>query len=130
MTDPTQGEYRELIEVMKELVPLLSKVVTEPSPPPPSVGEMHNIMMAPPTNDERSAHKAEKVAVGLACLLIGLLIGGWSMISDMSADARDLKKDQQRTDDYLNMLWRAYPETREAALKAHEERKSDQPRSN
>lgn len=128
MTEPTQGETRELIDAMKELIPLLSKVTAET--PPPTVGGVHQIMMAPPTNDERSAHKAEKVAVGLACLLIGLLIGGWSMISDMSADARDLKKDQQRTDDYLNMLWRAYPETREAALKAHEERKSDQPRSN
>ena len=128
MTEPTQGETRELIDAMKELIPLLSKVTAET--PPPTVGGVHQIMMAPPTNDERSAHKAEKVAVGLACLLIGLLIGGWSMISDMSADARDLKKDQQRTDDYPNMLWRAYPETREAALKAHEERKSDQPRSN
>lgn len=127
MTDQAQGEYRELIEAMKELVPLLSRVAAETPPP---VGGVHQVMMAPPTNDERSAHKAEKVAVGLACLLVGLLIGGWSMISDMAADARDLKRDQQRTDDYLNMLWRAYPETREAALKAHEERKSDQPRSN
>lgn len=130
MNEPTQGETRELIDAIKELVPLLSRAVADAPAHPPLVGGVHQIMMAPPTNDERSAHKAEKVAVGLACLLIGLLIGGWSMISDMSADARDLKRGQQRTDDYLNMLWRTYPETREAALKAQEDSKNGQPHRN
>lgn len=58
MSDPTQGEYRELIEAMKELVPLLSKVAAEQ--PPPTAGGVHQIMMAPPTNDERAVHRVEK----------------------------------------------------------------------
>lgn len=94
------------------------------------VGGVQQFMMAPPTNDERSAHKAEKVAIGLACLLVGLSIGGWSMVSRMADDARDLRREQQRTSDYLNMLWRTYPETREAALKAHEDRKNGKPDHN
>ena len=60
MTEPTQGETRELIEVMKELVPLLSKAVSMPQPQASAVGEVHNIMMAPPTNDERAVHRVEK----------------------------------------------------------------------
>lgn len=125
MTDPTQGETRELIEAMKELIPLLSKVAAETTAP--AIGGVHQIMMAPPTNDERSAHKAEKVAIGLACLLLGLLFGGWSMVSDLKDAVSDQKRQQQRTDDYLNMLWRTYPETREAALKAQEESKNGKP---
>lgn len=49
-------------------------------------GGVQQFMMAPPTNDERSAHKAEKVAIGLACLLVGLLISGWSLANRMAAD--------------------------------------------
>lgn len=56
MTDPTQGEYRELIEAMRELVPLLSRVAAEP-PPQPGIQQ---IVMAPPTNDERAVHRVEK----------------------------------------------------------------------
>ena len=94
MTDPTQGETRELIEAMKELIPLLSKVAAETTAP--AIGGVHQIMMAPPTNDERSAHKAEKVAIGLACLLLGLLFGGWSMVSDLKDAVSDQKRQQQR----------------------------------
>lgn len=88
---------------------------------------VHQIMMQSPDSGERAAHKAEKIAIGLAGLLVGLLIGGWSLVSRMADDARDLRREQQRTSDYLNMLWRAYPETREAALKAQEDRKNGKP---
>ena len=57
MNEQTQGEYRELIEAIKELVPLLSRVAAEQPPPPPG---MQQIVMAPPTNDERAVHRVEK----------------------------------------------------------------------
>lgn len=90
-------------------------------------GNTLKVTMASPDSGERAAHKAEKVAIGLACLLLGLLFGGWSMVSDLKDAVGDQKRQQQRTDDYLNMLWRTYPETREAALKAQEDSKNGKP---
>jgi hypothetical protein len=127
------GTDHEILMQVKERQDVLARQIQEArdlKTQPPAVSGIHQVMMAPPGQDERSAHKAEKVAIGLACLLIGLLFGGWSMVSDLKDDVSDLKRQQQRTDDYLNMLWRTYPETREAALKAQEDRKNGKPNRN
>lgn len=84
----------------------------------------HNIMMQSPDSGERAAHKAEKVAVGLACLLLGLLFGGWSMLSDFKDDITELRRQQQIDADYRNLLYRNYPELRPDVLKKRESEKN------
>lgn len=86
-------------------------------------GSVHQIMMQPPDSGERAVHRTEKIAIGLACLLIGLSLGGWSLVSRMADDARDLRRQQQRYDDYQNMLWQRYPELRPENLKPKEDKK-------
>ena len=83
----------------------------------------HNIMMQSPDSGERAAHKAEKVATGLACLLLGLLFGGWSMLSGFRADVTELRRQQQSDADYRNLLYRNYPELRPDILKKLEAEK-------
>jgi hypothetical protein len=77
----------------------------------------HNIMMQSPDSGERAAHKASMIAAVLGALLVGLLIGGWGLIGRMADDARDLKRTQDRYNDYQAMLWQRYPELRPENLK-------------
>lgn len=70
---------------------------------------------------------ATVVACIAACFCVAVLVFGsvWQQSIDarQDADIRDQKREQQRTQDYLNMLWRNYPEMRETALKAKEDAK-------
>ena len=101
--------------------------ISQENPQQPGVQQ---IMMQPPDSGERAVHRVEKANYMLIGLFVGLLIGGWTLLGRLSDDVTDLRREQQRTSDYLNMLWRNYPETREAALKSHEEKTNGKPGSN
>jgi hypothetical protein len=68
-------------------------------------------------------------AVAVACLVLQIQSQFQQQKTDteQDADIREQRAQQRRADDYQNMLWRAYPELREAALKAHEERQNGKP---
>jgi hypothetical protein len=89
----------------------------------PMPGGVHQIVMQPPDSGERAVHRVEKANYMLIGLFVGLLIGGWTLLDRLSADARDLKREQQRTADYQAMLWQRYPELRPENLKPKEDKK-------
>jgi hypothetical protein len=89
----------------------------------PMPGGVHQIVMQSPDSGERAAHKASMIAAILGALLVGLLIGGWGLIGRMADDARDLKRTQDRYNDYQAILWQRYPELRPENLKPKQENK-------
>lgn len=103
MSDPTQGEYRELIDVMKELMPLLSKVVAEPAPA--QVGGVHQIVMQSPDSGERAMHRVEKMAIllgGMLVAAIGLIWSQNSRMDDMKADISSERASREAFDNWSN----------------------------
>lgn len=58
------------------------------------------------------------VAVAVCAALFCLL-----MVIDMRSDARDTRRQVERTQDYTNMLWQRYPELRPENLKPKEDKK-------
>ncbi|MBP7622425.1 MAG: hypothetical protein KA763_00525 [Xanthomonadales bacterium] len=124
MTEPKPGEYRELIDTMKELVPLLARE-RDPAPPSPST----NANSFTVTLNAGGWATILACAVAVLCLALQMQSQFRQMGIDQKQDAdmRDLRREQQRADDYQNMLWRAYPELRESALKSHEERENGKP---
>lgn len=55
------------------------------------------------------------VAVAVCAALFSLLL-----VIDMRSDARDTRRQVERTQDYTNMLWQRYPELRPERLKQSE----------
>ena len=84
MIETPQGETRELIDVMKELIPLLSKVAAEQQAP--TVGGVHQIVMQSPDSGERAMHRVEKANYMLVGLLLGVTFAGWALISETRKD--------------------------------------------
>lgn len=87
---------------------------------PASHGNVTQMVMPPPTDGERAVHRVEKVAYLLAGLLLGAVFGFGLYISSIKSDTQETRDKQERVQDYLNMLWRNYPETRKSALEAKE----------
>jgi len=118
MTEPNQGETRELIKVMKELVPLLARVAGTESAPQPVAG----------TNTATIAINAGGVAsiaacmIAAVCMIVMIALAFQQQKTDtrQDADIRDLRAEQRRADDYRNLLYRNYPELRPEILKKHE----------
>jgi len=106
----------------KDLLQQLTRLVIAQSKAPQGMTQM---VMQPPTDGERAQHRAEKVVYALGGLLVGLI----ALAVNYGAEIREGKREQQRTQDYLNMLWRAYPEMRETALKAKEAEESNNGKS-
>lgn len=117
-------EDREVLEELRRIQATNGQTLSELRRMQAGGANNHNIMMQSPDSGERAAHKAEKVAVGLACLLLGLLFGGWSMVSDLKNDITELRRQQQSDGDYRNLLYRNYPELRPDVLKKREAEKN------
>lgn len=60
MTEQSQGDIGELTNAIKELIPLLEKVTAAGLQHPQLPGGIHQVMMPPPTSDERAVHRVEK----------------------------------------------------------------------
>jgi len=114
MNEPKQGETRELIDAIKDLIPLMARVAQ--AEPQAAAGGVHQIMMQPPDAGERSQLRTEKFTY----LVIGLLIGtlGWFGMTQL-----DNGRKIERYQDYQNMLWQRYPELRPENLKPKEDKK-------
>jgi hypothetical protein len=59
MTGQSNGDIGELTSAIKELIPLLEKVTAAPQQSQ-IPGGIHQVMMPPPTSDERAVHRVEK----------------------------------------------------------------------
>jgi len=118
MTETKPGEYRELIDTMKDLVPLLARVAEAERPPPPVAG----------TNTATIAINAGGVAsiaacmIAAVCMIVMIALAFQQQKTDtrQDADIRDQRAEQRRADDYRNLLYRNYPELRPEILKKHE----------
>jgi hypothetical protein len=109
MSDPTQGEYRELIDALNEMIPLLAKVAHNEAAPAQTGGNTATIAV-------NAGGVGVAVAVGcaafaLACLMFAMLL------------QFDMGRKIERAQDYQNMLWQRYPELRPENLKPKEEKK-------
>jgi hypothetical protein len=111
MSDPTQGEYRELIDAMKEMIPLLSRVADRDSAP---------LHFPPPGNVATIAVNAGGVGVAVAvgCAAFALACLMFAMLLQF-----DMGRKIERAQDYQNMLWQRYPELRPENLKPKEDKK-------
>lgn len=116
MIDPKLGEARELIEAIKDLIPLLARVsAATPPPEKPVERQGGNSTVNINAGGVGVAISVGCAAFALACLMFAVML------------QVDSGRKIERTQDYLNMLWRTYPETREAALKAQEEKRNVKP---
>ena len=89
-----------------------------------SMPSVTQLMMPPPTDGERAVHQVRNVVFLLAGLLVGAALGFGLYLNSIKSDTQETRDKQERVQDYLNMLWRNYPELRETALKAKEKEKT------
>ena len=118
MSEQNPGEYRELTDAIKDLVPLLARVANGERHPPPVAGAN----TATISINAGGIASIASCTIAAVCMIVMIALAFQQQKTDtrQDADIRDQRADQRRADDYRNLLYRNYPELRPEILKKHE----------
>jgi hypothetical protein len=85
MTQAQQGEFRELIEAMRELVPLLTRIVEMPISHHPQAGQVQQVTLPPQLPPVSKGERAAWFAAMVTVLALAVVVMQGQRISDMRA---------------------------------------------